>query len=83
MLVAARALDIRGFRRSSDGIGADCGPGALDGADFLIGGPAWGAEENLAAIMTRRSLTVMSVKDGSALVVYQGERRGRSVTSSG
>src|SRR6266508_4018434 len=38
---------------------------------------------NRAAMMVRRSLASMSSKDGSVLVVYQGWRARRSVTSSG
>jgi putative DNA methylase len=38
---------------------------------------------NWAAMMVRRSLASMSWKDGSVLVVYQGWRARRSVTSSG
>ena len=38
---------------------------------------------NRAAMMVRRSLASMSSKDGSVLVVYQGWRTRRSVTSSG
>src|SRR5882762_3410132 len=38
---------------------------------------------NLAAMMTRRSLTVMSSKDGSVLVRYHGERARRSAATFG
>jgi hypothetical protein len=38
---------------------------------------------NLAAMMTRRSLTVMSSNDGSVLVVYQRDCDRRSATSAG
>jgi hypothetical protein len=51
-------LDFHGFRRSFDGIGAGCGASVLDGTEFLIDGHAWGVGGTLAAIKTRRSLTI-------------------------
>src|SRR6516162_1419007 len=48
-------------------------------------GSAWSAQDrlNLAAMMTRRSLAVMSAVDGSVFVVYQGASRRRASASAG
>src|ERR1051326_2387717 len=52
---------------------------------WISAGSGWSAQTrlNLAAMMTRRSLAVMSAVDGSAFEVYQGAARRRAWASAG
>src|SRR6266568_1598252 len=52
---------------------------------WISSGLGWSWEDglNLAAMMTRRSLAVMSAVDGSVFVVYQGASRRRASVSAG
>jgi hypothetical protein len=58
-------------------------PGQADGVDFCGFWLVSANSLNLAAMMTRRSLAVMSAVDGSAFVVYQGAARRRASASAG
>ena len=61
-----------------------CFPGQAAGLDFSGGSAGQGPDGlSLAAMRTRRSLPVMSVVDGRALVVYEGARALRRCSSPG
>src|SRR5215469_5663798 len=70
------ALDFRGYAAASSQASRMAWSSARVG---------WSGRDglNLAAMMTRRSLAVMSAVDGSALDVYQGAFSRRSCRSAG
>ena len=59
------------------------GPGVLDSADIGLGESDRGVGENLAAMITQRSLAAMSAIAGSVLLVHQGAAWRRSAASLG